>query len=154
MCIRDRFDSVWICGCYRLPYKKIYTQTERQTDRETQTHRHTDRHTHTHTHTHTHFSKNDFFHLVSVVQSESATQTWFFFPSPYFHFLKEHGSQNIGMENHTESAPVSYTHLDVYKRQEHGSNNFCFKTYCKMPALLNTLVLVSLVGLHKLYLPQ
>ena len=19
MCIRDRFDSVWICGCYRLP---------------------------------------------------------------------------------------------------------------------------------------
>ena len=40
--------------------------------------------------THRHFSKKDFFHVLSVVQSESAIiSNTIFLPSPYFHFLKE-----------------------------------------------------------------
>ena len=54
-------------------------------------------HKQTHTHTHTHFSKNDFFHVLRVVQSESAiiSNTIFFaITIQYFHhFLMEHGSK-------------------------------------------------------------
>ena len=47
-----------------------------------------------HTHTHT-FRKLTFFHVLSVVESESAIiSNTIFLPSPYFHFLKEHGSKN------------------------------------------------------------
>ena len=40
------------------------------------------------------FRKTTFFHVLSVVQSESAIiSNTIFFSSPYFHFLKEHGSK-------------------------------------------------------------
>ena len=96
------FDSVWICGCYRLPYtKSIDTQTDRQTDRHTDTSR-----------------KTTFFHVLRVVHSESAIiSNTIFFAITILPFLKEYGSDEFHKEY---SVPVSYTHLDVYKRQVHA----------------------------------
>ena len=69
---------IWFC----LNLRQLSFTIEKKS-----THRQTDTHTDT-------FWKTTFFHVLSVVQSESAIiSNTIFLPSPYFHFLKEHGSK-------------------------------------------------------------
>ena len=88
MCIRDRRKYIvrgrQACLSYVLftfPFYYYHYRNKKAGKTHTHTHTHTPvsythldvyKRQHTHRQTHTHFSENDFFHVLSVVQSESA----------------------------------------------------------------------------------
>ena len=45
------------------------------------------------------------------------------YPLPVFHFRVEWGGTRIGFSEVTGLTPVSYTHLDVYKRQPQAGSD-------------------------------